>query len=197
MKNKILTLFLATSLATSVLSIGAYAKDGPSDYYESYDKSSRIEVGDDISEGRYVLFNNQDTRSASVSIKNDGKNILTDSFWYNYIIEVDDEDVIYLTNCYLVDYDDAYVFSPEEGFFEVGKHIDAGDYYIEWVRGDKSANCVVYDKLYYTNDDEYKDSSKWRKTYSVSGNGHTKVELEEGQYVKLDGCRLVYSTKDD
>lgn len=194
MKNKIITLCLAASLAMTSMTTVAFAKDGPSDYYESYEKSSRLEVGDDISEGRYILFNNQDSHTASVSIKNDGKNILTDSFWYNYIIEVDDEDIVYLTNCYLVDYDDAFVSSPEEGFFEVGKHIEAGTYYIEWIRGDKTANATIYDAIYYTNDDEYKSTENWRKSYSVSEGGHTEVELKEGQYIKLTGCRLVYDT---
>ena len=192
--RKFLTFLLAAVVATTTMSVCAFAKDGPDDYYESYDKSSRIEVGDDISEGRYVLFNSLDSKSASISIKNDGKNILTDSFWYNYIVEVDDEDVLYLTNCYLVEYDEAFVSSPEEGFFEVGKHVSPGKYYIEWIRGDKNAKATIYSKLVYRDDDDY-ESGDWRKTYSVSEGSYTEVEIKEGDYIKLSGCRLVYNSK--
>lgn len=196
MKRKLVTLGLIATLALSATTT-AYAKTGPDDYYDSYKSSGNLEVGDDIPPGEYVLFNKSDTRNATVSVRTDGKTVMSDTFWYNYIIDVEDGDRVYMANCYLVDMDEALVFTPEEGFFKVGEHLNPGTYYIEWLRGDDTGQATAYTHLYYTDDEEYKDSGEWKKTVNVSPSGSAEVTLEDGMYINLSGCRLVYDDKDD
>ena len=62
------------------------------------------------------------------------------------------------------------------------------------MRGDTTGEAVSYTDLYYSDDEEYK-GGEWRKSANVSKGGTTSIELEEGMYVKLSGCRLVYDTK--
>lgn len=193
MKKKILTFGLVLTMALSV-SMTAYAKSGPQDYYDSYESSSRLRVGTDISPGEYVLFNKSDSKNATVSVRADGKNIVSDSFWYDYIVTLEDDDTLYLGNCYLVDMDEAYLHSVEEGFFKVGEHLTPGTYYIEWMRGDDTAQATVYNELYYSNDPEYTEQN-WKKSVSITKGSRGTVTLEEGQYIKLSGCRLVYEAK--
>lgn len=193
MKKKLTTLCLIATLALSATTT-AYAKTGPEDYYTTYEDSGNLEVGDDIAPGEYVLFNKSDSRYATVSVRTDGRTVMSDTFWYNYIIKVEDGDRVYMSNCYLVDMDEAIVNSPEEGFFKVGEHINPGEYSVEWMRGDTTGEAVSYTDLYYSDDEEYK-GGEWRKSANVSKGGTTSIELEEGMYVKLSGCRLVYDTK--
>ena len=194
MKKKLLTMFMVATMALSV-SVTAYAKTGPEDYYDSYESSGHIRVGTDITPGEYVLFNKSDSKNATFSIRADGKTIISDSFWYDYIVKLDDDDDLYMANCYLVDIDEAKVYSPEEGFFKVGEHINPGTYYIEWIRGSENAQATIYTDLYYLDDDEYKNGD-WKKSAVVSRGGRYEVELPEGGYIKLSGCRLTYDDED-
>jgi hypothetical protein len=147
MRKKLLTLCMIATMALSV-SLTAYAKTGPEDYYSSYEASSHLKVGTDIAPGEYVLFNKSDSKNATLSIRADGKTILSDSFWYDYIVSLDDDDDLYMANCYLVDIDEAEVYSVEEGFFKVGEHINPGTYYVEWLRGTSNGQATIYSHLY-------------------------------------------------
>lgn len=195
LNKRITTLMLVTSLALS-FTMTSYAKTGPEDYYDSYESSSHIEVGTDIAPGEYVLFNKNDAKNATISIRADGKTILNDSFWYNYIINVDDDDDIYLGNCYLVEFDEARVYSVEEGFYKVGEHIQPGKYVAKWIRGGDSATVAIYSDLYYSNDDEY-TNGEWKKTANISKGGSASLTVEEGDYIKLSGCYLLFDEDDD
>lgn len=192
MKKRLMALVMVATMALSV-SMTAYAKTGPDEYYDSYENSGRLKVGTDISPGEYVLFNKSDTKNATVSIRADGETILSDSFWYNYIVDLEDDEDIYLANCYLVELDEALVYSPEEGFFKVGEHIDPGTYEIEWIRGSERAQATVMTELLYKNDSGYTGTGNWKRTKSIEIGSKDTVELTEGSYIKLSGCRLVYS----
>lgn len=195
MKKRLITLGLVVVMALSSTT-AAFAKTGPEDYYSSYEDSGNLEVGDDISPGEYVLFNKSDSRYATVSVRTDGRTVMSDTFWYNYIIKVEDGDRVYMSNCYLVDMDEAIVHSPEEGFFKVGEHINPGEYTVEWIRGDSTGQAVSYTDLYYSDDEEYK-GGEWKKSVNVSKGGTTDLELKDGMYVKLSGCRLIYDNGDE
>ena len=182
-------------VATMALSVSmtAYAKTGPDDYYDSFENSGRLRVGTDIAPGEYVLFNKGDTKNATVSVRNSGDTVLSDSFWYNYIVDLEDGEDIYLANCYLVELDEAMVYSTEEGFYKVGEHIMPGTYEIEWIRGSERAQATIMTELLYQNDEGFADASSWKKNANIDRKATYEVELFEGNYIKLAGCRLIYA----
>ena len=47
-------------------------------------------------------------------------------------------------------------------------------------------------ELLYKNDAGYTSSGNWKKTASIEIGATYEVELKEGSYIKLSGCRLVY-----
>lgn len=178
----------AVLVLNMLLCTNTYASTGPGDYYDSYSKNTRYKVGSTLDAGKYVLFNTSDSKNASLSVKRDGETVLSDTYWYNYIVELESDDVLNLVNGYLVEYEEAEddIVSSEDGFFEVGKQIDAGTYSVEFVRSsDDTASYTVWSNLSYSGSDTY-------KTGNISRGGSASVTLQEGQYVQLSGCRLIY-----
>lgn len=175
-------------IAVFSMSTVAYAKVGPDDYYDSYEQKTRYRIGTDIDSGKYVVFNTSDSKNASVTLKRDGENVLSDSFWYNYIVDVESGDTLNIVSGYLVDYDEAKddIVSSEDGFYEVGEQIDPGTYTVEFIRSsDDTASFTVWTSLDYGDKTAYKSSN-------LSRGGTSKVTLEDGQYLQLSGCRLTY-----
>lgn len=195
-KNKILKALTLGLLATSLMITPAYAKSnqGPGDYYDSYEDKSKYKVGSDIDPGLYVLINKSDSRNASVTIKDGSDKIWSESFWYNYIIDVDSGQIVSVVNAYLVEYDEAkdYIVSAEEGFFYVGDQIEPGTYDIEFVRSSDDTGFIrVWSDLVYADDSDYKS---YQKTKNISRGSTAEVTLEEGYYVELKGCRLIHQS---
>lgn len=185
--------------ASILMTTPAFAKDGPEDWYDSYESMSKYDVGDDIDPGIYCFFNKSDTNNASITIKRDGDRIWSESFWHNYIVEVEDGDIITAANTYCIPYDeveDFSIVSSEEGFFEVGTEgqIRPGTYDVEFVRGEDGEGFIrVWSDLVYMDNADYKD---YQVESSVSRGKEHEVTLEEGWYVELKGCRLVHHTED-
>ena len=179
--------------ATMLMATPAMAKEGPEDWYDTYESQTRYEVGDDIDPGMYVFFNKNDTRNASITIKRDGDNIWSESFWNNYIVDLQDGDIVSAVGTYCVEYDEVEDFSmvsSEEGFFEVGKHIMPGTYDVQYVRGEDGEGFIrVWQELVYADNADYKD---YQTDKSISRGSEVEVDLEEGWFVELNACRLVY-----
>lgn len=195
--------FMACILSMgSIVAYAATNRGEPSDYYDTIYEGNTIEVGDDISPGEYCLFASKDTSQASYSIKNGSKVLISDSFRYNAIVDLDDEDILYLNNCYAVPYEDARIQPVEECMLKVGDdgQVKPGKYCIRFVRGNSfSGTATVYEGIDFHYDEDDKDNEHEERVYSVSNSGVTKVTLKDGDYVMLNGCRLlgVHEDKDD
>lgn len=169
---------------------------------ERYD-GNKIIAGEGIPEGYYCLYNTSETRSASYSIKNGSYKLVNDTFNYNAIVYLDSDDVLYMENCYAVPLDDARINPINEFMGEVGTHIRPGEYQLVFLRdSSQSGLCTIYNSIDFHNyydDDEDNDAEEdnIEKEVKVSNGSDTTIELEEGQYVKLDGCYLTDVDDDD
>lgn len=192
-----------TACIISMGSIVAYAatkQAEPSDYYDTIYEGNTIEVGEDIPSGEYCLFASKDTSQASYSIKNGSKVLISDSFKYNAIVDLEDDDTLHLTNCYVVPYEDARIQPIEECMIKVGDdgQVKPGKYCIRFVRGNSfSGTATVYESINFHYDEKDDDDEHDERVYSVSNSGITKITLKEGNYVMLNGCRLLGVNEDD
>lgn len=179
----------------------AAAQAEPTDYYDTIYEQSTLEVGEDIPSGEYCLFNSKDTGNASYSIKNGSKVLVSDSFKYNAIVYLENDDTLYLTNCYAVDYSEARIQPVEECMIKVGDdgQVKPGKYCIKFVRSSSTnATATVYSTIDFHNyDEDDEDSEDTEKVYTVSNGGIRKLELKEGEYINLSGCKLMGLDEDD
>lgn len=171
------------------------------DFYNTVYDGTRLIAGDDIHPGYYCLYNNKDNKEASYSIKSGTYILINDTFRYNAIAYLEDGDSLHMTNCYAVPLEEARIIPVEDCMVEVGNHIKPGQYKIEFVRGSSnSATCTVYDTLDFhsNNDKEDKDLAEEKsEVYKVSNGSKAEVELKDGQYVHLSGCKLIDIDEDD
>lgn len=187
---------------TAILASAALASvnAGPSDYYDTIYENTSYEIGGEMSPGEYCLFASKDSAKASYSVKNGSKVLVSDTFNYNAIVYVEDSDLLYMTNCYAVPYSDARIQPVEECMIKVGDdgQVKAGEYCIRFVRGNStSGTATVFKTLDFHYTDDGEDADVEEKIYSISGNGITKILLNEGDYVSLSGCRLMGITEND
>ena len=114
---------------------------------------------------------------------------------------MDSDDVLYMENCYAVPLDDARINPINEFMGEVGTHVRPGEYQLVFLRdSSQSGLCTIYNSIDFHNyDDEDTDAEEdnIEKEVKVSNGSDTTIELEEGQYVKLDGCYLTDVDDDD
>lgn len=190
--KKLVTLALCGALSISGTLL-SFANDASYFYNDVYEGTKFI-IGESMPNGYYCLFNTKDTKKASYSIKSGSYVLISDSFKYNAIVYVEDDDVMHLTNCYAVPLDQARINPIEECMVMVGEHIPAGTYQLDYLRGtSNAATCTVYETLDFH--DEYEEDKTTVEDVSevtkISNGSTTKVELEEGQYVQLNGCRLI------
>lgn len=190
-----------STLGTIVAYAAVHAE--PSDYYDTIYEETTLEVGEDIPAGEYCLFNSKDTGNANYSIKSGSKVLVSDSFAYNAIVYLENEDTLYLTNCYAVDYSEARIQPVEECMIKVGDdgQVKPGKYCIKFVRSNStSATATVYSTIdfhKYDDDEDEDDDKDTEKVYTVSNGGIRKLELKDGDYISLNGCRLMGLEEDD
>lgn len=200
-KKRWLSSLFALSMTALALCSGSFtslANDASDFYKDVYDGNKAI-VGDSIPSGYYCLYNKKDNKNASYSIKSGTYVLISDSFRYNEIVYVEDDDILYLTNCYAVPLENARINPVEECMVEVGEHIKEGKYKLEFMRGSSnSATCTVYDSLdFHDEEDDDTDIEDLSETTKISNGSDTEIELKDGQFVKLSGCRLIDVDDDD
>lgn len=195
--KKLTTLLLCGALSISGTLL-SFANDASYFYNDTYEGTKFI-IGESMPDGYYCLYNTKDNKKASYSIKSGSYVLISDSFKYNAIVYVEDADVMHLTNCYAVPLDQARINPVEECMVMVGEHIPAGTYELNFMRGSSNTGtCTVYETLDFHDDFEEDDTTveDVSKVTKISNGSTTKVELEEGQYVQLSGCRLVTIEED-
>lgn len=153
---------------------------------KKYKKQSYY-AGKSFKPGYYVLYNTSDIEKATYAIY-DGKEfniyntIATDSFKYNAIVEVKEGQTLYMENCYAKEMSEAIVRATGEGTFKVGTHIKAGKYKVSVISGVETRLYVI--------------TNSWNSVDAVDSLGlgdNTTVEIEvkNGQYLTLVGCKLI------
>lgn len=189
----------ALLLTSVVLALGcsvvALAKSG---HYDDIYEGNKIIAGDGIPSGMYCLYNKSETKSASYSVKSGSYRLISDTFKYNAIVYLEDDDVLYLDSCYAVPLEDARINPVNECMVEVGEHIPSGKYRVMFLRDNsQSAVCTIYDTLdFHDEEDEDETAEDVSETKKISNGSDAEIELEEGQFVKLDGCYL-YDLEDE
>lgn len=198
MLNKKRTLqFIGAALLASSMAFTAYASNA---FYDETYTGNKIIAGEGIPSGTYCLLRSSETKQGSYSIKSGSYKLINDTFGYNAIIYLEPDDVLYMENCYAVPIDDARINIANEFMGEVGTHISAGDYEVHFLRDSSQTGlCTIYDTIdfhfYEDKDDTAEDHSK--ETKISNGSEGTQIKLEEGQYVKLDGCYLTGIDEDE
>lgn len=198
MNKRLATLAICGALSISSAML-VFANDASYFYNDVYE-GTKIVIGKDMPADYYCLFNTKDNKQASYSVKSGSYVLISDSFRYNAIVYVEDDDVLHLTNCYAVPLDQARINPVEECMVMVGENIPAGEYGLEFVRGSSNtATCTVYETLDFHDEEDEDDTTVEDKSEVTKiSNGSTgKVTVEEGQFVKLSGCRLTTIDKDD
>lgn len=203
MINKKNMLGIALGLSM-IASFTAFAANGDNlDSNEIYDTiytGNKVVAGEGIPAGEYCLFNSSETKDASYSIKSGSYRLINDTFPYNVIVDLQDDDVLYMENCYAVPLSDAKINPINECMVKVGEHIKAGKYTIKFFRDNSQTGlCSVYDSLDFHEDEDDPDGTTiedHQKITKISNGGDTEITLKEDEYVKLDGCYL-YDVEDD
>lgn len=188
MRHKLLTV-LATGVMTMLMSTVAFASSKPNDIYVG----NKLIAGDGIPSGYYCLYNSKDTAYASFSIKDGTYLLANDSFKYNHVIYLDDDDVLYMSGCYAVPYDEARIITVDECMFKVGDQIKAGEYVVSFMRGSSgTATCTIWDTLDFHSelDDDGKEVEFDEDVHKISNGSSTKIKLEDDDWVMLSGCRI-------
>ena len=106
--------------------------------------------------------------------------------------------MLYLDSCYAVPLEVARINPVNECMVEVGEHIPAGKYRVMFLRdSSQSAVCTIYDTLdFHDEEDEDETAKDVSETKKISNGSEAEIELEDGQFVKLDGCYL-YDLEDE
>lgn len=198
MNKKLTTLAICGALSVSS-AIMAFAANDASYFYRDVYEGTKIVIGKDMPDGYYCLYNTKDTKNASYSVKSGSYVLISDSFKYNAIVYVEDDDILNLTNCYAVPLDLARINPVEECMVLVGEHVPAGKYKLDFVRGSSNtATCTVYETLDFHDEEDEDDTTVEDKSdvTKISNGSNTTIEVENGQYLKLSGCRLVTITDD-
>lgn len=128
--------------------------------------------------GVYVLFNNYSYDYADVTIiKNE--NIIVDKFKYNYIVSLNESDILQLNGCYAVKIEDAYVDTLDSGTYEVGRHIKSGTYSIKTTDNKETGMALIYQDL------------KDEEPLVVIVNRTSKIQLKNNNIIRLIDCKLI------
>lgn len=194
MKKFLITMaFCVASLSMTIPALARVHKD-KGNFYDNTYEGSKLIAGDDIPTGYFCLFNSLDYKRGNFSIKSGTDTLISDSFAYNEIIYLEDDDVLHLNNCYAVPLNDTRIIAAgTDCMVEVGKQIPSGKYSINFLRDPSgTATCIVYKTLDFHEYVKDKDAneSDVKESYSISNGSKANVELHEGEYIKLDGCYL-------
>lgn len=200
-KKSLLGAVLGISMMASFT---AFAASGDAldsnELYSTIYSGNKIVAGEGIPAGEYCLFNKSETKSANYSIKSGTYRLISDTFSYNAIVDLDADDVLYMENCYAVPLEEAKINPINECMVKVGEHIKAGKYSIKFLRDNsQTGTCVIYDSLDFHEDEDDPDGTTIKdhqKVTKISNGGDTEITLEDDTYVKLDGCYL-YDVDED
>jgi len=147
-------------------------------------------VGKDISAGEYIIFASTTERPGYYCVSSDsnGDDIITnENFDYNAILTVCDSEYLDLSNSYAVPFDDVDELDTTgyTGMFKVGVHINSGEYELTSMENEDGYYCI------------YSDS----RCEEIESNGifekNRYIIVENGQYLKLDGCKLSKLIEED
>lgn len=146
-------------------------------------------VGEDIPSGRYVVYTSTG-KSGYYCISSDanGKDIIAnDNFKTQSYIEINNGEYLELSRCAAVAFDDKETVDTSDGYLKEGQYLagvdfPAGEYKLENNDEDKSAYYAV------TSDANGKDIIA-----NDNFKGGSYVSVSDGQYLKINRCRLVLS----
>lgn len=158
------------------------------DFNEDKEKyeSGTYKVGDDIPAGEYVLFGNYGFLSVESDILKDQLGIIldsqiyTDSFKSNSIITVENGQYFTFHDSFAIPASLTSVDTSDDGFFRVGTDLPAGKYKLEQL--DEYAKYTIYS-------DDVASSMNIISESDVEG--RTNIEINDGEYLKLDHCKIV------
>ncbi len=147
--------------------------------------SGMYRIGTDMPAGEYYLFS-QSNYGAYFEIDRDTSGsldsiIANDNFNYNSIVTVSAGQYLKLDSCYAIPIAYARVSTAGEGMFKVGRDISAGEY--------KLLSTDAFGGYYEVATSALHDIDSIISNDNFEGTQY--VSVQNGQYLKLSGCKIV------
>lgn len=164
-------------------------KEGTSDYLSDEElddifNETKYLVGEDIEPGAYIFYQKNADYTGFISVYEDydEENIIAaESVVNNLMYEAKEGEYLVVSGCDFEPYtDEDKVVFPGEGMFEVGKHIEAGEYIVTTLDDNYGGYWCIY------NDMRLQDIVE----NSYFEDGESIINVEEGQFLIIDNCEF-------
>lgn len=151
--------------------------------FDTYSVTNNIVKENDLKPGKYVI-KAQRGKFGTYTVSQVTENIgfmESSNIWTNAVVNLEEGYEIKLDNCLLYSLESIKLNTSSSGAFIVGQHIPAGTYVIE------TDNCDVGQYILY------KDANKdeINEAYNIKQDTPYSIRLYEGEYIELDGLKLV------